>query len=299
MIKHFSLGKGLQSLIPAKKTQNELIPSDRESIFYVEVNKIAPNPKQPRKDFDNEGIKELAQSIKKYGVLQPLLVSKVEKEKERGLDVEYQLIAGERRWRAASLLGLPQVPVIIKDMPDTVAPRAILEIALIENIQRKNLNPIESAKAFNRLREEFKLTYAEIAEKVGKSGVAVTNTVRLLGLPIEMQVAIQNGKISEGHGRALLGISNSQKQKEVFKAILTNGLTVRDVENVASESIRKSKEVRKVTSSPTRFSELEQNLSGNLGVPVIIRSEEKGMGKILIRFANHEELNSVAKKILD
>lgn len=303
MRKTFSLGKGLQSLIPLKnKSSNEFHPETKESVFYVEVNKISPNPDQPRKDFDPEGLKELAQSIKRYGVLQPLLVSKIERETQRGLEVEYQLIAGERRWRAARLVGLPHVPVIIKDIPELTASKESLEMALIENIQRKNLNPIESAEAFTKLRDAFGLTYEEIAKRIGKNKVSVTNTVRLLGLSDKIRQALQEGRLNEGQGRALLGISDLIKRDEVFQAILTSGLSVRDVEAVASAEIQKKKAtlvISKPVGFNSRFGELEKTLSENLGAHVGIRTDEVGRGKILIRFANHGELNTIAKKILD
>src|SRR3989344_4775374 len=183
MKKFFGLGKGLGSLIPASRMVKPESP--KENVFYVEINKIKPNSEQPRRDFDEKGIEELAKSIKKYGVLQPLLVSKVETETLRGLDVSYSLIAGERRLRAAREAGLPHVPVIIRD--DFDEDRTKLEVALIENVQRKDLNPIEEAEAYNRFSKEFGLTQKEIAEKVSKSREVVANAIRLLGLPKDIK----------------------------------------------------------------------------------------------------------------
>src|SRR3990167_2856796 len=165
MKKMFGLGKGLSSLIPQEKRATPQF--QKENVFYVEVSKIEANPDQPRRDFDGEALKELSKSIKKYGVLQPLLVTKLEKENKTGLNVSYQLIAGERRWRAAQLAGLPQVPVIIRDDFDQKRDR--LEVALIENLQRKDLNPLEEAEAYDRLIKEFRLTQQEVALKVAKS----------------------------------------------------------------------------------------------------------------------------------
>src|SRR3989344_2660410 len=179
MRKMFGLGKGLNSLIPNEKHITPELKKD--SVFYVEINKVRPNPEQPRHDFDDEGLKELSKSIRKYGILQPLLVSKVEEESNRGVNVYYQLIAGERRLRGAKLAGLPHVPVIIRD--DLEEPRTNLEVALIENLQRTDLNPLEEAEAYDRLAKEFGLTQKEIAEKVAKSREVVANAIRLLVLP--------------------------------------------------------------------------------------------------------------------
>jgi len=188
MKKLFGLGKGLGSLIPqnAEIRQPE---TRKENVFYVETNKIKANPDQPRRDFDEEGIKELSKSVRKYGVLQPLLVTKVETETPKGLDVSYQLIAGERRLRASQVAGLPQVPVIIRDEFEQKQDR--LEVALIENVQRKDLNPVEEAEAYDRLAKEFGLTQKEIADKVSKSREVVANAVRLLNLPKDIRDALR------------------------------------------------------------------------------------------------------------
>src|SRR3989344_5695468 len=181
--KMFGLGRGLESLIPGSKQMHP--DSQKENVFYVEVNKIKPNPDQPRQDFDQDGLKELSQSIRKYGVLQPLLVEKMEEEGPRGKNVYYQLIAGERRLKASKLAGLPNVPVVIRD--DFKTKGARLEVALVENVQRKDLNPIEEAEAYERLAKEFSLTQQEIAQQVGKSREVVANAMRLLGLPKDIK----------------------------------------------------------------------------------------------------------------
>jgi len=291
--KLFGLGKGLESLIPAKSPV-KITPKAQDNVFYVEVNKIRPNPNQPRKEMDKEGLKELDASIKKYGVLQPLLVSKIETETDRGLDVEYELIAGERRWRAAQIANLPVVPVIVKK--DFDEDKVKLEVALVENLQRSDLGPLEEADAFARLAGEFKLTQKEIAEKVGKSREVVANSIRLLGLPAEMKEALRSGKISKTHARTLLTFKNLTEQKKVFKQILAGNIVVRDVEGIAQSMgyARKSNP----NSLSSRFTDLEQNLSKNLQATVLIKSGAVG-GSIVIKFTNLEELNKIAKTILD
>lgn len=291
MKKFFGLGKGLGSLIPAGATH--IKPEQaKENVFYVEVHKIRPNPDQPRRDFDETALKELAVSIRKYGVLQPLLVSKMEEESSRGLNVYYQLIAGERRLRAAMQAGIPQVPVIIRDDIANEKGRN-LEVALIENIQRKNLNPMEEAEAFERLSTEFGLTQAEIGTKVSKSREVVANTLRLLKLPKYIKDALRSGKITMAHARALLAFDNEARQRQVYDQILAGGFSSKDVEDISSsrKGSGRDKEDR-------RFVELERNLGEKLNAPVLIRSGMKG-GRIIIRFATHEELNGVVKRIID
>ncbi|MEK9174810.1 MAG: ParB/RepB/Spo0J family partition protein, partial [Patescibacteria group bacterium] len=217
------LGRGLESLIPQRKEENAdknnqslsvsakpvTTTAKQESIFYIELEKIKPNPYQPRKEFDEAELASLAESMKQYGMLQPLLVSKVELDIPSGTKVEYQLIAGERRLKAAGLAGLRQAPVIIKNPDDATK----LEIALIENVQRQNLNPVEEALAYERLMSEFKLTQAQVAQKVGKSREVVANRVRILDLPVEVQRNISEGKITEGHAKLLLGVKNPERQR--------------------------------------------------------------------------------------
>ncbi|MEK7125190.1 MAG: ParB/RepB/Spo0J family partition protein [Patescibacteria group bacterium] len=288
--KLFGLGKGLGSLIPASVTSNAV--NDKENIFYVEVGKIRSNPDQPRKDFDKDTLAELATSIRKYGILQPLLVAKMEDRTPRGMDVFYQLIAGERRLRAAQLAGLPHVPVIIRDDIDDGKSQR-LEMALIENLQREDLNALEEAQAYDRLQGEFGLTQKDIAIKVAKSREAVANSLRLLKLPNYIRDALRDGRITASHARALLAFDNQAKQKEVYEQILKGGFSSKDTERTASRA--------KPTGAgkpDRRFEELEQNLTGKLKVPVLIRAGGTG-GTIAIKFANLEELNTVAKNIID
>ena len=294
MKKLFGLGKGLNSLIPDAK---RITPDDKkDNVFYVEIHKIKPNPQQPRHDFDDEGLKELSKSIKKYGVLQPLLVSKVEEENNRGMNVYYQLIAGERRLRAAKLAGLPNVPVIVRDdlSPEGGNKRVNLEVALVENVQRADLNPLEEAEAYRRLVKEFGLKHKEIAEKVSKSREVIVNAIRLLNLPKDMQEALRLGKLSRAHARALLSFGDAGTQREMYKQILAGGVSSTEVENIASTA----KSGKKSPKKNHRYLELEKNLSDMLKAPVLIHDTEKG-GKIVIRFATLQDLNKIARSIID
>lgn len=292
MKKLFGLGRGLESLIPAKT--NNVTPKIQDNVFYIEINKIKPNSAQPRRDFDKDGLRELATSIKKYGILQPLLVTKMEEETERGLDVSYELLAGERRWRAAKMAGLPHVPVIVKDNFDES--RLKLEVALVENLQREDLNPLEEAEAYARLAGEFKLTQKDIANKVGKSREVVANAVRLLDLPADIKAALRVGKISRTHARALLAFKDESKQREMYKQLLAGSVAVRDLEG-AARAHKSAEGVTSQTAGP-KFEELQQNLSKNLGAAVFIRTGASG-GNIVIKFSTLEELNKIAKTILD
>lgn len=298
--KFFGLGKGLGSLIPDEVAEG--INNKRESIFFVEVAKIQPNPDQPRTDFDQDTLADLARSIRKFGVLQPLLVSKVEEDLPRGRAVHYQLIAGERRWRAAQLAGLPQVPVIIRDdlAPSTESGDSKrLEVALIENVQREDLNPMEMAEAYARLTNEFGLKQQEIGEKVGKSREAVANTLRLLNLPKYIKDALRSGRITGTMARALLSFQDEAKQKQMYEAALAGGFSTKDVESSASSA--KAVVGRRKTAHNAKFEDLQANLATHLSAPVIIRvaGSSGKAGQIVIRFASLEELNGVVKKIID
>lgn len=291
----FGLGRGLGSLIPSptgKKLETGESPS---SIFYVETHKIKPNPQQPRKSFNDQGLKELAASIKRYGILQPLLVAKEETNTERGLDVAYQLVAGERRWRAACLLNLPQVPVVIKDALGE--DRLKLELALVENLQREDLNSMEEAEAFARLQREFRLTQKEVAEKVGKTREVVANSLRFLELPPDIKESLRAGRISRTHARGLLAFRDPRQQKEIFRQILAGKMVAREVEQLAKNmGVTAARSTRQ--KSDSRFVELEKNLSQSLGTLVKINSREES-GHIAIRFADLGELNKIVKTILD
>jgi ParB family chromosome partitioning protein len=297
-----SLGKGLQSLIPKKedkiadlikgqKKSSTWLQPKKESIFNVEIDKIRPNPNQPRKDLSEESLKELANSIREHGILQPLIVAKIEKPTERGQQVEYELVAGERRWRAAQMAGLPHVPVIIRDS----AAGEKLELALVENIQRENLNPVEAALAFKQLQEEFGLRHKDIAQKVGKSRTTITNTMRLLTLPPKVQEAMITGKISEGHGRALL-LARPSAQMSLFQTIIRNNLSVRQAEDRARKLALPDKPKSQGPKNPF-FKKIEKELEGVIGRRVSI-TQRGDLGHLRIEFVNQKELDKLVKHLL-
>ncbi|PIT91474.1 hypothetical protein COU17_00595 [Candidatus Kaiserbacteria bacterium CG10_big_fil_rev_8_21_14_0_10_49_17] len=264
-----------------------------DSIFWVELEKIKPNPFQPRKEFDEHKLRDLADSIRQYGVLQPLVVTKREVEKEDGgLASEYELIAGERRLRASKIAGLSQVPVIIRtaDESDLVK----LELAIIENLQREDLNPIDRALAFKKLAEDFGMKHRQIGEKIGKSREYVANTLRLLALPEEMQGALSAGKITEGHTRPLLMLTDkTEEQMTLYKEIMLKKLSVRDAEAIARRIA--VDRARKKPLSP-ELTTIEKELSEQLGTRVHIETREVG-GKISIDFMSPEDLRALLEKI--
>lgn len=268
------------------------------AVFWVDVDKIKPNPFQPRKDFDQKQLESLADSIKQYGVLQALVVTRKEFEKsDGGLDVEYELIAGERRLRASKLVGLQQVPVLIKDGEETDLMK--LELAIIENIQREDLNAIDRARAFNQLATEFKFKHSEIAKKVGKSREYVSNTIRILTLPQEIQDALSRGQISEGHTRPMLMLGDRpQEQTVLFKEILAKKLTVREAEAI-SRKIAYDKVRKKEYMFDPEIAELEEKISGALGTRVSIerKSGANGGGKLLIDFFSQADLHMILELI--
>jgi len=294
-----NIGKGLHSLIPPKSQPHEVsfpkvshpLRTKKESIFNIETNKISPNPMQPRQEMDNEGLEELADSIKEHGILQPLIVTKTVRDLEKGQDVEYTLIAGHRRWAAARMLGLPHVPAIVRDSTE----QQKLELALVENLQRTDLNALDRANAFKRLHDEFDLTHQEIAQKIGKSREAVTNTLRLLSLPREIQEGLRAGKISEGHARTIAGIKSLQTQKALFDEIVQNNLNVRQIEQRARE-VSVSAHKRKIFHDP-EIKKIAGELTGYFGSKVDIHRSGIG-GKIVISFLDKEDLGKVVKKII-
>ncbi len=263
-----------------------------DSIFWIDVDKIVPNPFQPRREFDELQLKSLSDSIRQYGVLQALVVTRREVPKEDGgLAVEYELIAGERRLRASKLAGLSQVPVLIKVGEET-NDLMKLELAIIENIQREDLNPVDRSRAFQRLIDEFGFKHVEIAKKVGKSREYVSNSVRLLALPSEILDALSQGKISEGHARPLMMLGDRlEEQMTLFKEIMFRKLTVREAEaigrRIAYDKIRK----KGATLDP-ETQELEEKLTETLGTRVSIERRENG-GKILIDFFSADDLRGI------
>lgn len=262
-----------------------------DSIFWVEVEKIVPNPFQPRREFDQAKLKDLSDSIRQYGVLQPLVVTQRETPRESGgMSVQYELIAGERRLRASKLAGLVQVPVIIRD--DAQNDQMKLEIAIIENLQREDINAVERARAFKQLADNFKLSHGQIAAKVGKSREYVSNTIRLLLLPDEMLTALGEGKISEGHTRPLLMLSDRPEEQSVlFREILLKKITVRDAEQI-SRRIATDRVRKKERMYDPDIVALEESVSERLGTRV--RVEPTGLGgRILIDYFSPEDIRKI------
>jgi ParB family chromosome partitioning protein len=260
------------------------------SIFWVDIEKIKPNPFQPRREFDEARLKDLADSIRQYGVLQPLVVSREEIQKEDGgISVEYELIAGERRLRASKIAGIEQVPVVIRVGDDNITK---LELAIIENLQREDLNAVERARAFMRLVEEFKFTHTQIGAKVGKSREYVSNTLRLLALPQEVLDALSQGKITEGHSRPILMLTDRpQEQMVLFKEIIFKKMTVRDAEK-AARRIAFDRIRRKEYLPDPEIAEMEEKLQESLGTRVHIERKENG-GYITIDFFTNDDLHTI------
>lgn len=259
------------------------------SIFFIDIEKIKPNPFQPRREFDEDRLRDLADSIRQYGVLQPLVVSREEIQKDDGFTVEYELIAGERRLRASKLAGIEQVPVVIRTGDDNMTK---LELAIIENLQREDLNAVERARAFMRLVEEFKFTHTQIGAKVGKSREYVSNTLRLLALPQEMLDALSQGKISEGHTRPILMLTDRPEEQVVlFKEIMFKKMTVRDAEK-AARKIAFDKIRKKEYMPDPEIAEMEEKLQESLGTRVHIERKENG-GYITIDFFTNDDLHTI------
>lgn len=275
---------------------DEKINKVKESVFWIELEKIKPNPFQPRREFEESALRELSESIREYGVLQPIVVTRKEIAGSgvgSVLLVEYELLAGERRLRAAGLAGLPNIPAIIREGAG-LTDKAKLEIALIENLQREDLNPMEKAMAFKKLIDEFGMLQREVAERVGKSREAVANTLRLLTLPEDMRLGVAAGAITEGHTRPLLMLVDyPEDQKNLYTKIVADKLSVRDAE-LAARTIARDR-VRASLDPETRM--LQEKLENVLGTRVNI--ERRGpKGKISIEFFSEEELKSISEKIM-
>lgn len=273
----------------------------QNSIFWVEVDKIKPNPFQPRREFDEESMRALADSIKQYGVLQALVVTRKEYEKEDGgLGVEYELIAGERRLRASKMAGLSQVPVIIRmgEGEENKDDLMKLELAIIENVQREDLNPVERARAFKKLADQFGFKHHQIAQKIGKSRVYVTNSLRILDLPEDMLTALSEGKINEGHTRPLLMlIERPEEQKVLFQDIMIKKMNVREAEQAARKIA--IERVRKFDSHlDPEISALEEKFAESLGTRVKIEKKENG-GKLMIEFFSNDDLEDILRMLQD
>lgn len=289
MPKHSGLGKGLDALIPGG-FMPETPPSAGAAgsgVLNIPVEKITPNPRQPRSHFDPAALEELAASIREHGVIQPLLVSRDEND-------GYILVAGERRWQASKLAGLAEVPVIARQTTDLER----LELALIENVQRADLNPLEEANAYRQLSEEFRLSHEEIAARVGKSRVAVTNTLRLLKLPEAAQQALVDGVISEGHARALLGLTNLLAQEAALKQVREHDLTVRQTEELVNKlKGEKPAPTPKPAPSPD-VKELQERLEASLGTRVNLKTNQKGGGVLSLHYFSNEELDAILARLL-
>lgn len=290
------LGKGLDSLIPMgsspeKKAENSKDGSlnqtqkdSKATETVVKITQVEPNREQPRKNFDEDALQELADSIKQFGLLQPILV--------QDRKSHYEIIAGERRWRAAKLAGLKEVPVIIRDYTD----QEIVEISLIENIQREDLNPIEEAQAYKRLLTEFHLKQDEVAERVSKSRTAVTNSMRLLKLCDEVQQMIIDDMLSTGHARALISIEDPEEQYTIAQKIFDEKLSVRDVEKLVknlNKPEKPKKENKEDKSLDIIYQDIEEKLKQSLGTKVEISSKGNGAGKVEIEFYNHDDLDRI------
>ncbi|MBR4026631.1 MAG: ParB/RepB/Spo0J family partition protein [Lachnospiraceae bacterium] len=283
-----SAGKGTSSMNLATylaEFGKKVLDIDMKGIVVLNITKVEPNRNQPRKNFDKDKLLELAESIKQFGVLQPLIVCEK--------DGYYEIVAGERRWRAAKMAGLKEVPVIIKKLTE----QEIMEIALIENIQRENLNPIEEAKAYRKLIHEFRLKQEDVAERVSKSRTAVTNSMRLLKLSEKVQQMVIDEMISTGHARALLGIEQQEQQYEIAQRIVNEKLSVRDTEKLIRNLNQEAKQQKKNQVSDERldiiYRDLEEQMKVLLGTKVCIHRKDKNKGKLEIEYYSQEELERI------
>lgn len=283
------LGRGLNALIPPSRAD--------ANVQLVEIERIVPNPRQPRQRFAHEALRELADSIRAHGVIQPLVVTQV-RSADGEAESRYHLIAGERRWQAARLAGLAAVPVVVRE----ATPQEMLELALIENIQRADLNPLEEAAAYRHLIDDFHLTQEQVAERVGKSRVAVANTVRLLKLPEEARRALGEDKISEGHARALLRLESVGDQRLLLKKILDEGLSVRQAETLAEQSQHRPVKGSRRDPRPARDPQarhLEEQFRRALGTKVVLQRHRSGGGRLVIEFFSDEELQAIHELIVE
>ena len=289
-VKKSGLGKGLDTMFPVypskgKTTKEETVKqvSEKKGETKLNINEVEPNREQPRKKFDEDSLLELSESIKQFGILQPLLVQKRED--------YYEIIAGERRWRAAKLAGLKEIPVIIKDFTD----QQIVEISLIENIQREDLNPIEEALAYKRLLTEFQLKQDEVAERVSKSRTAVTNSLRLLKLDDRVQQMLIDDMITTGHARALLAVEDGELQWKLAMQIFDEKLSVRDVEKMMKSLQKEKKETPKKqnTAYDLVYRDMEEKMKAILGTKVVVNHKTDNKGKIEIEYYSNDELERI------
>ncbi len=285
------MGKGIEAYFPKnikaetkKSTEEAAAPTDKNGTVTVLLSDVEPNREQPRKEFDPDGLNELADSIRQYGILQPILV--------QDRQDHYEIIAGERRWRAARIAGLKEVPVIIRDYSD----REIVELSLIENIQREDLNPIEEALAYQRLSEEFGLKQEEIAQKVSKNRTTVTNALRLLKLSRKVLEMVESGEISAGHARALISITNEKTQYELARKVRDDALSVRDTEKLVTKTLKNAQEPKlreKDAALELILKQLEEKMRRSMGTKVSIRQTGKDRGKIEIEYYSNDDLERI------
>ena len=291
------LGKGLDSLIPTNVMMESEVKhatvstassaeEEKDGTLMVKLSKVEPNREQPRKNFDEDSLQELAESLKQFGMLQPILVQ------NRG--DYYEIIAGERRWRAAKIAGLKEVPVIVRELTD----QEIVEISLIENIQREDLNPIEEAQAYKRLLTEFHLKQDEVAERVSKSRTAVTNSMRLLKLCDEVLKMVVDDMISTGHARALISIEDPEEQYLIAQKIFDEKLSVREVEKLVKDLHKPPKPPKEENKTlQAIYQEISERLKQSLSTKVSVSAKQNGAGKIEIEFYNHEDLERLLERI--
>ena len=287
------LGKGIRSLLQTidsdlKNTAGQLKESAVEQVtgvLRIPVDQVEPNPKQPRRDFDEQALQELAQSIKMHDIIQPVTVSKIGN--------RYRLIAGERRWRASKIAGLKDIPAYVRQAND----QELLELALLENLQREDLNAMEIALSYKRMMEELNHTQEQVAERMGKDRSTVTNYIRLLKLPPDIQVAVRNGEISMGHARALINVDTIDKQLYIFDEIKTRGLSVRQTENLVRTFYKEAGDQKKTTTSslPAAYKKIEDKLASHFSTKVKMKHGKDGSGQITFDYYSLQELN----KLLD
>lgn len=284
MSKKFGLGKGLGALIPDEIEVKEKEKEKNTSSRLIPLNKIVNNLEQPRKFFDSDNIAELAESIKNHGIIQPLILKKD--------GSKYTIIAGERRWRASKMLGLKEVPAIVMELSE----KEILEISLIENIQREDLNPIEEAFAYRKLINDFNLTQQELSKRIGKSRVAISNTMRLINLDERVQQYLIESVISEGHGRALLAVEDKNLQYEIAQKVIDENLSVREIEKLIKDLSKEPKDKKKEEKENPYINDVQNKLQDYFGTKVNINSKNK-KGKIEIEYYSEDDLNRILELI--
>lgn len=280
-VKKRGLGRGLDALLDSAKTELNHAEKEENTQRQMPIEYLQRGKYQPRRDMSQEALQELASSIKSQGIIQPIVIRQLSEKK-------YEIIAGERRWRASQLAGLAEVPVIIKNVSDEAA----IAMALIENIQREDLNPIEEAMALQRLQQEFELTQQEVADAVGKSRTTITNLLRLMALQDDVKTLLEHGDLEMGHARALLGL-DGDKQSTAAQQVVAKGLTVRQTESLVRKLQQEQENKKTVTEPSADIKNLETELSEKLGAKVMLQHGAKGKGKLVIRYNNLDELEGV------